>query len=169
MAVCFKSIASLLLYSPEQHRQRCQHTPNQSLEIGGVAVSSRKSKAGNQCGGCSLDHLHTDRSPAAGDHDRGRLVCWWHASPSPVQQMTQQRTQWGVSSNHPCKGIAWPWSSILGPLQDVLALLPYPTGPESHHISNLITGCESTLDCSKSAQDSRVNNRYKRGFLYFLQ
>ncbi|MFG0678916.1 hypothetical protein ACF8GB_00035, partial [Pseudomonas sp. xss_4] len=28
------------------------------------------------------------------------------ASPSPVQQMTQQRPQGGVSSNHPCKGIA---------------------------------------------------------------
>lgn len=108
-----------------------------AIEPGGVspgqsALRSLTSKASNQGDGAAstITGILIDLQ-GMWDLDRGRLVCWWHASPSPVQQMTQQRPQGGVSSNHPCKGIAWPCSSIVGPLQDVTAPLPYPTGPKS--------------------------------------
>ena len=98
MAVCFKSSALPLLYSPEQHRWRCPLHPwtFPSRECGGVLSVPEKQKRVGQWWGCLLP-LCPSRNASSGLWwaDRGRLMCW-DSFTVPVQQMTQQRTQWGV-------------------------------------------------------------------------
>ena len=85
VAVCFKSTALLVLYSPEQHRRRC-HTHDRTAPAGSfrVCCQSPKSKSGlDSDEGAWPPSVHPETPPVAS----GELieVVWCAGTASPSQ------------------------------------------------------------------------------------
>ena len=100
VAVCFKSIASLLLYSPEQHRNGANNTRRTNppgCSVCAVSHLNQDQKRVGQWWGGPTSHVQPEAPAVA-------TVTWSRSSGvlgrlhGPVQQMAQQRTQWGVSN-----------------------------------------------------------------------
>ena len=153
-AVCFKSSVPLL-YSPEQHRQRCPLHPwtFPSRECMGVLSRPRKSKAGWTVTRVSPRSHSTLEAPE-------RPLVTWSRSFDMVGrlhgqacQMAQQRTQWGVrhsiahhrsygatafTGRQPVRAVAF---------EKILALLahcwpsPFGLGHQLHHQTEAFQTC----------------------------
>lgn len=153
-AVCFKSSVPLL-YSPEQHRQRCPLHPwtFPSRECMGVLSRPRKSKAGWTV------TMVIHRSHSKPEAPERPLVTWSRSFDmvgrlhGQACQMAQQRTQWGVRALDCSPSILRSYRIYRTParwavaFEKILALLahcwpsPFGLGHQLHHQTEAFQTC----------------------------